>query len=237
MEERLQKIISDYGLASRRAAEKLIEEGRITVNGVKARLGMKADPVKDIIKLDGRPLEDKDKRVYIMLNKPRGYVCTMKDEKGRKTVIELVADCGTRVYPVGRLDVASEGLLLLTNDGELTNALTHPSKGVEKTYSVRVEGEDLKEAVKKMSGTLKLEDGPIKAVKVRLLQEEGLRGIISVTVTEGRKHLVRNMCEAAGLEVKRLIRVSEGSLTVEGLRTGKWRYLTDDEINSLKKHI
>jgi 23S rRNA pseudouridine2605 synthase len=193
MEERLQKIISDYGLASRRAAEKLIEEGRVTVNGALAQIGMKADPTKDIIRLDGRPLESKDKRVYIMLNKPRGYVCTLKDEKERKTVTELVRDCGTRVYPVGRLDIASEGLLLLTNDGELTYALTHPSKNVEKTYSVRVEGEDIRASLKALSGTLQLEDGPVKAVKVRLLQDEGLRGIIALPL-RGKKAPCRNSC-------------------------------------------
>jgi 23S rRNA pseudouridine2605 synthase len=234
MQERLQKIISDYGLASRRKAEELIVEGRITVNGVTAQLGEKADPDKDVIKLDNRPLENKAKRVYIILNKPRGYVCTLSDEKGRKTVIDLVGDCGARVYPVGRLDANSEGLLLLTNDGELTNALTHPSKGVEKTYSVRVEGSDILSSLSMMSGVMQLEDGEIRAKQVKLIRDEGLRAVITVTVTEGRKHLVRNMCANAGLEVKRLIRVSEGGLTIKGLRTGKWRRLTEDEVKTLK---
>jgi 23S rRNA pseudouridine2605 synthase len=234
MQERLQKIISDYGLASRRKAEELIEEGRITVNGVTARLGAKADPDKDVIKLDNRPLENKAERVYIILNKPRGYVCTLSDERGRKTVIDLVGGCGARVYPVGRLDANSEGLLLLTNDGELTNALTHPSKGVEKTYSVRVEGEDIRASLSMLSGVLRLEDGAARAKQVRLVKDEGLRAVITITVTEGRKHLVRNMCAAAGLEVKRLIRVSEGGLTIKGLKTGKWRRLTEDEVKALK---
>jgi 23S rRNA pseudouridine2605 synthase len=237
MRERLQKIISDCGLASRRRAEKLIEEGRVTVNGAAARLGMKADPLRDVIKLDGSPLEGRGKRVYIMLNKPRGYVCTLSDERGRKTVADLVGGCGARVYPVGRLDANSEGLLLMTNDGELTYALTHPSGGVEKTYSVRVEGKDIRASLKLLNGVLPLEDGPAEAKQARLVRDEGERAIVSITVTEGRKHLVRNMCAAAGLEVKRLIRVSEGGLNLTGLRTGKWRHLTEEEVQKLKKHM
>ncbi len=237
MRERLQKIISDCGLASRRRAEKLIEEGRVTVNGAAARLGMKADPLRDVIKLEGSPLECRGKLVYILLNKPRGYVCTLSDERGRKTVADLVGGCGARVYPVGRLDANSEGLLLMTNDGELTYALTHPSGGVEKTYSVRVEGKDIRASLKLLNGVLPLEDGPAEAKQARLVRDEGERAIVSITVTEGRKHLVRNMCAAAGLEVKRLIRVSEGGLNLTGLRTGKWRHLTEEEVQKLKKHM
>ncbi len=236
VEERLQKLISERGLASRRAAEGLIAEGRVTVNGLAARLGMKADPLRDDIRVDGRPLAGRGRRVYIMLNKPRGYVCTLSDERGRRTVAELVEGCGERVYPVGRLDANSEGLLILTNDGELAHVLTHPSRGVEKTYSVRVAGEDVRASLKKLGGELLLEDGPARALRVRLVSDEGERAIVLITVAEGRKHLVRNLCAAAGLEVKRLIRVSEGGLELGGLRTGKWRFLGEDEVEALKKH-
>lgn len=235
MEERLQKLLSNHGAASRREAEAMITAGRVAVNGVTAHLGMKADPDRDEITIDGSPLAQPGLRVYIMLNKPRGCVSTLKDEKGRKTVAEQVAGCGARVYPVGRLDANSEGLLLMTNDGALTNALTHPAHGVEKVYTVRVEGPDLAASLKKLGGELQLEDGPAKAKSAALLRDDGERAIISVTVTEGRKHLVRNLCAAAGLEVKRLIRVAEGGLQLGDLRTGSWRALTEEEVRRLYK--
>ncbi len=230
MEERLQKLLSAWGTASRREAEELIRAGRVTVNGVPAVLGSKADPERDEILLDGRPPVRQDRRVYIMLNKPRGFVCTLRDEKGRKTVAELTAGCGVRVYPVGRLDANSEGLLLMTNDGELTNALTHPSHDVEKRYTVRVSGADPEEAARLLRNTVELEDGPAKARSVQILERENDRAIIAVTVTEGRKHLVRNLCAAAGLKVHRLVRVEEGGLALGDLRTGTWRYLSQEEI-------
>ena len=235
MEERLQKILSRHGVASRREAEELILNGRVTVNGAEARLGMKADEDLDEILVDGDPLAQTEQRVYIMLNKPRGCLCTRKDEKGRKTVLDYLSGCRARVWPVGRLDLNSEGLLLLTDDGELTNALTHPSHGVEKVYTVRVAGEDIPGAIKLLKGSLELEDGPARAVSVRKLKDDGDRAILEITVTEGRKHLVRNMCAAAGLEVKRLIRVAEGGLALGDLRTGCWRYLEAEELRALKK--
>ena len=233
MEERLQKILSRHGAASRREAEELILSGRVTVNGSPALLGMKADADRDEILVDGNPLARREQRVYIMLNKPRGCLCTRRDEKGRKTVLDYLGDCRARVWPVGRLDLNSEGLLLLTNDGELTNALTHPSHGVEKIYSVRVEGADIPGAVKVLRETIPLEDGPARAKRVRLVKDDGDRAILEITVTEGRKHLVRNLCAAAGLEVKRLIRVSEGGLSLGDLRTGCWRSLTPEELKLL----
>jgi 23S rRNA pseudouridine2605 synthase len=148
-------------------------------------------------------------------------------------VAELVSGCGTRVYPVGRLDANSEGLLLMTDDGELTNALTHPSHGVEKRYTVRVSGPDLEEAARMLRGTLELEDGPAKAKSVQVLERTNDRAIIAVTVTEGRKHLVRNLCAAAGLKVHRLVRMEEGGLSLGDLRTGTWRYLTEEEVDML----
>ena len=235
MEERLQKILSQHGAASRREAEELILSGRVTVNGEEARLGMKADADRDEILVDGDPLARREQRVYIMLNKPRGCLCTRRDEKGRKTVLDYLSGCRARVWPVGRLDLNSEGLLLLTDDGELTNALTHPSHGVEKVYTVRVSGADIPGAVKLLKGELQLEDGPARAKRVRLLKDDGDRAILEITVTEGRKHLVRNLCAASGLEVRRLIRMSEGSLSLGDLRTGCWRYLEEDEVRELRR--
>ena len=235
MEERLQKLLSARGIASRREAEEMIRAGRVTVNGVTAVLGTKADEAKDTILVDGSPLSGSEERVYIMLNKPRGCLCTRRDEKGRKTVLDYVQKCPARVWPVGRLDQNSEGLLLLTNDGDLTYALTHPSHGVEKVYTVRVEGRDISGAVKKLGTTLELEDGPARAKRVRVLKDEGARAILEITVTEGRKHLVRNLCAAAELEVKRLIRLSEGGLRLGELRTGCWRPLTEEEIRLLHR--
>ena len=233
MEERLQKILSANGVASRREAEEYILAGRVTVNGAPAQLGCKADPERDEILLDGSPLLREERRVYIILNKPRGYVSTLKDERGRKTVADLVSDCGVRVYPVGRLDVNSEGLLLMTNDGELTNALTHPSHGVEKRYTVRVSGPDLENAVHILRKPVELEDGPARAKSIQILERNKDRAILAISVTEGRKHLVRNLCAAAGLKVHRLIRIEEGGLDLGDLRTGTWRYLTDRETASL----
>ncbi len=237
MEERLQKLLSAGGIASRREAENMILAGRVTVNGKVAQLGMKADPMTADIRVDGRPLAHQEQRVYIMLNKPRGCVCTMRDELGRKTVAEQVEGCGARVYPVGRLDANSEGLLLMTNDGDLAHALMHPSHGVEKIYTVRVEGPDLAASLKKLEGKLELEDGPAKAKAVELVRDDGERAILAITVTEGRKHLVRNLCAAAGLSVKRLIRVSEGGLTLGDLRTGSWRHLTEAEVRKLQRFV
>ena len=235
MEERLQKILSARGVASRREAEAMILAGRVTVNGATACLGMKADEETDTILVDGDPLARPSQRVYIMLNKPRGCLCTRRDEKGRATVLDYLGGCRARVWPVGRLDMNSEGLLLLTDDGEFTNALTHPSREVEKVYIVRVEGADISGAVKLLGETLELEDGPVRAKRVRLLKDDGARAILEITVTEGRKHLVRNLCAAAGLEVKRLIRVSEGGLPLGDLRTGCWRELTEKEVRLLRR--
>ena len=233
MEQRLQKILSANGIASRREAEEYIQAGRVSVNGMTAQLGCKADPERDEILLDGRPLLREERRVYIMLNKPRGYVSTLKDERDRKTVADLVEGCGIRVYPVGRLDVNSEGLLLMTNDGDLTHALTHPSHGVEKRYTVRVSGPDLEGAVRLLRKPVELEDGTARAKRVELLERDKDRAILAVTVTEGRKHLVRNLCAAVGLKVHRLIRMAEGGLELGDLRTGTWRYLTDEEQTQL----
>lgn len=228
MEERLQKILSARGVASRRAAETLLDAGRVTVNGCSAKVGDRADPERDDIRVDGRPLPPLDRRTYLMLNKPRGYVTTLSDEKGRRTVAQLVADCGVRVWPVGRLDLDSEGLLILTDDGEVTQKLLHPSHEVEKEYHVWVEG-DVEKALPILRGPLSLDGVPLYPAQVTVLDA----GVLSVTIHEGRNRQVRRMCAAAGLKVRRLRRVREGSLTLGNLKVGCWRLLTAEELSHL----
>ena len=234
MTERLQKIISARGLASRRKAEEWIEQGRVTVNGVTARLGDAADAEIDTIKVDGKELPSTMEYVYIMLNKPRGFVTTLSDEKGRKDVSELVADCGCRVYPVGRLDMDSEGLLLFTNDGDFANHLMHPKHEVEKTYDTWVTGytPEGEEALRK---PIELDGYRIRPPRIVVLQHEGDRAKIRITIHEGRNRQVRRMCQAAGMHVTRLRRIREGQLKLGDLPLGKWRYLTQAEIQDLKK--
>ena len=228
MEERLQKILSARGVASRRAAETYLEAGRITVNGRPARVGDRADPERDDIRVDGKPLPGLDQRTYLMLNKPRGYVTTLSDEKGRRTVAQLVSGCDARVWPVGRLDLDSEGLLILTDDGALTQNLLHPSHEVEKEYHVWVEG-DVEHALPILRGPLSLDGVPLHPAKVEVLGADAL----SVTIHEGRNRQVRRMCAAAGLRVRRLRRVREGCLTLGDLKVGCWRHLTKAELSQL----
>lgn len=226
--ERIQKILSDRGVASRRHAEQWIQAGRVTCNGQICRLGDKADPETDTILLDGKPIPVRQEYAYIMLNKPRGYVTTLSDEKGRKTVAELVSDCGSRVYPVGRLDMDSEGLLLLTNDGAFANRLMHPRHEVKKTYRVWVRGL-FPEKLEELKKPVVLDGYPIKPPAVRLLDP---RGVLEITIHEGRNRQIRRMCEMAGMNVTRLMRIREGELTMGNLPPGKWRYLTDAERES-----
>ena len=232
MKERIQKILSARGLCSRRKAEEWIAAGRITVNGHVAIVGDTADPELDEILLDGKLLPSTQSFVYIMLNKPRGYVTTLLDEKDRKTVAELVKDCGVRVYPVGRLDMDSEGLLLLTNDGEFANRMMHPSHEVDKTYFVSVQGY-ADNSLELLCAQIELDGYKIKKPEVALLHREGERAKLSVTIHEGRNRQVRRMCDAAGMSVLRLQRVSEGNLKLGDLTLGKWRYLTKEEIAGL----
>ncbi len=231
MLQRLQKCISQAGLASRRAAEAMIEAGRVTVNGETAILGQSADPETDDIRVDGQPLPRRDTHVYLMLHKPRGYVTTLSDEQGRKTVAELVADCGARVYPVGRLDLDSEGLLLLTNDGDAAYALTHPSHSVDKVYRVTVSGADLNEAAEMIRSITDLDGERVSPAEVRVLGADQL----TVTIHEGKNRQVRRLCAKAGLKVHRLVRVAEGALRLGDLKRGAWRYLTQEEIDSIKQ--
>ena len=234
MRERLQKILSARGVASRRKAEELIGQGHVAVNGIPARLGDTADPDIDEILVEGRPLPRQEGHVYILLNKPRGYVTTLSDEKGRPNAAQLVADCGVRVYPVGRLDMDSEGLLLFTNDGAFANALMHPKHEVKKTYAVWVTGYHPGGEVQ-LSRPIALDGYPIRPPKVRLLKAEGSKAKFQVTIHEGRNRQVRRMCEAAGMYCTRLRRIREGSLSLGSLPLGTWRYLTETEVEELKQ--
>ena len=224
MEERLQKLLSAAGVCSRRRAEEYILAGRVTVNGKRAGLGDRADPARDRIEVDGVPLPVSRTHTYIMLNKPRGYVTTLSDEKGRKTVAELVADCPARVWPVGRLDLNSEGLLLLTDDGALTQRLTHPSHGVEKEYHVRVSG-DVDRALAVLSSPVYDDGEELAADRV----ERRGKHELTVVIHQGKNRQVRRMCAAAGLKVERLRRVREGALLLGALGPGQWRFLTEQE--------
>ena len=230
MEERLQKLISSCGLASRRTAEEWITAGRVTVNGLTAQLGDRADLDCDDVLVDGKPLRvTKEQRTYLMLNKPRGHVTTLSDEKGRKTVADLVKDCPARVWPVGRLDMDSEGLLLLTDDGELTNRLIHPRHEVEKEYLVWVTG-FTPEGLEALALPMTLDGQALRPAKVKCIRREGERTLLSVVIHEGKNRQVRRMCAACGMIVRRLKRIREGKLMLDRtLRPGQWRPLTEEE--------
>lgn len=225
VEERLQKLLSAAGMCSRRRAEAYIQAGRVTVNGKSAQLGDKADPARDRVEVDGVPLSAGEQRTYIMLNKPRGYVTTLSDEKGRRTVAGLVASCPVRVWPVGRLDMDSEGLMLLTDDGALTQRLTHPSHKVEKEYQVWVQG-DVGRALPILSVPVADNGEILIADRVGRTGEN----TITVVIHQGKNRQVRRMCAAAGLKVERLRRVREGKVLLGDLKPGEWRLLTPEEI-------
>ena len=233
MTDRIQKLMAAAGLCSRRTAEEWIAAGRVIVNGRIARVGDKADPDRDTVLVDGSPLRGAAQHVYLMLHKPRGYVTTLSDERGRRTAAELVADCGTLVYPVGRLDRDSEGLLLFTNDGQLTHALLHPSHQVDKTYIVSVTGAEDGSAAR-LAAVDKLDGESIVPAQVEELHRSGTAAEYRVVIHQGKKRQIRRMCAAAGLEVTRLCRVAEGGLRLGGLPPGKWRYLTEEELGLIR---
>lgn len=235
MKERLQKIISASGLMSRRAAEELIAAGKVSVNGVTAALGDKAEAGVDKILVDGKALPSAGEKLYIMLNKPRGYVTTLSDEKGRKNVTELIKELGTRLYPVGRLDMYSEGLLLMTNDGDFANRLMHPSHEIDKCYHTWVKGEDMGWAVELLRCPMEIDGYVTSPAEVDILELKGEEALLAITIHEGRNRQVRKMCEAAGLKVTRLMRVSEGGVELGTLKSGKWRRLTEEELDMLCK--
>ena len=234
MKERLQKLLSEAGICSRRKAEEYICAGRVKVNGFTAKLGDRADLAEDQVALDGKRLEEIKKTVWLMLHKPRGYVTTLSDEKGRKTAWELVKECGCRVWPVGRLDLDSEGLLLFTNDGEGTNRLLHPSHEVEKEYLVDVKG-DIQAALPILRGRIELDGEFLSPAKVECLKENEEGGQLSVTIRQGKNRQVRRMCAFAGLKVTRLKRVREGEIFLGDLPVGKWRWLTKSELDKLRR--
>ena len=235
MTERIQKIIASRGITSRRKAEEMILAGRVTCNGRVCLLGESADPDIDTILLDGKPLPSGGEYTYIMLHKPRGFVTTLSDEKGRRNVVELVADCGQRVYPVGRLDMDSEGLLILTNDGEFANRLMHPNHNVNKTYLVTVEGYS-EVSLEQLGQPITLDGYTISKPSVRLITADGKgRARLEVIIHEGRNRQVRRMCANAGMQVIRLVRTAEGGLSLGRLPCGKWRRLTDAEIRLLTR--
>ena len=235
MKERLQKIISASGLMSRRAAEELIAAGKVSVNGVTAALGDKAEAGVDKILVDGEALPSVGEKLYIMLNKPRGYVTTLSDEKDRKNVTELIKELGTRLYPVGRLDMYSEGLLLMTNDGDFANRLMHPSHEIDKCYHTWVKGEDMGWAVELLRCPMEIDGYVTSPAVVDILELKGEEALLAITIHEGRNRQVRKMCEAAGLKVTRLMRVSEGGVELGTLKSGKWRRLTEEELDMLRK--
>ena len=232
---RLQKFFTDCGVLSRRAAEAAITEGLVTVNGRIAELGQKIDPHTDEVCYKGAPIKPQsEKRHYILLNKPRGFVTTLADEKGRKTVADLVSDLGYRVYPVGRLDMDSDGLLLLTDDGELTNRLTHPKHEIPKHYHVTVRGAVTKEQLQRLNQPFLLDGYRTLPAEVSTLDEGASATVLRVSLYEGRNRQIRRMCEQAGLSITRLSRVAIGELALGDLKIGTYRHLTPSEVAYLK---
>ena len=233
-EERLQKILSRAGISSRRAAEKIILEGRVTVDGkIISELGTKADIEKNDICVDGKILTFDEEKIYILLNKPKNFLCTVKDDRGRKTVLDLVKEISARIYPVGRLDFDSEGLIILTNDGELTNALLHPRFKILKTYRVKIFGDLTEEKIKKLRAGVELEDGLTAPAEVFLISREKNFSVAEITIHEGRNRQIRRMFAAVGCEVKKLTRIKFANLNLAGVEVGKFRRLTSAEIKKL----
>lgn len=233
---RLQKILAENSVASRRGSEDIIAAGRVTVNGVRAKVGDKADPDKDIILLDGEPVvHAKERNIYIMLHKPRGFITTMNDEMGRKCVSQLVEDVGARVFPVGRLDRDSEGLLLFTNDGDFANMMMHPSMHVSKTYRVTVREKVSESQLTALASGIMIDGKKTLPADIKVLVQEADRTVMQIILREGRNRQIRKMCEETGLTVIRLKRLSVGTVKLGMLQPGKWRELTKEEVASLKR--
>lgn len=229
---RIHKILSAHGVASRREAERLIQAGRVTVNGKPAVIGQSARFGYDDIEVDGITLTPRDELVYIMLNKPCGYITTMNDEWGRKTVMDLIKDVGVRLYPIGRLDMETEGLLLMTNDGQFANTVAHPSYNKTKTYEAQVRG-NISGAVDRLRQPIEVDSYMVQAASVELIERTHTGGVLHITIFEGRNRQLRKMCALCGLEVLSLKRLSIGALQLGSLETGKWRHLADYERKAL----
>ena len=230
---RIQKYLSECGYCSRRKAEELIESGRVKVNGRPAKLGDKVNPKKDTVTVSGKKITAQNSKKYIMLHKPRGFITTMEDEHGRKCVASLVEDAGVRVYPVGRLDKNSEGLLLMTNDGEFSNAMMHPSKQVPKTYRVTVRPDILQEQITALSEGIEIDGRKTAPADVKIIEKQEGRVVLEMILREGRNREIRKMCEALDLDVARLKRTAVGSVKLGMLPQGKWRDLKEDEVHKL----
>ncbi len=238
MEQRINRILSLAGLTSRRKADEIIRAGRVILNGMTVReLGTKAEWGKDSIRLDGREIPGPSERIYLILNKPFGYICSLDDPEGRPVVTDLIKDIRDRVFPVGRLDFDSLGLLLLTNDGDLSHRLTHPRYRVPKTYKVTVEGKVYEEALDKLRKGVELEDGFSGQAKATLVRQSGNRSVIRITVYEGRNRMVRRMVEAVGHRSIQLMRTGFGSLELGSLKIGRYRHLEPDEVMELKRMV
>ena len=236
-EERVQKILAANGVGSRRNCEQLIDQGRVTVNGKVATLGDKADARSDTIHVDGQRLVTDTRLVYLAMNKPRGVVSTMDDDKGREAIADYVPNLTTRVYHVGRLDADSEGLLLLTNDGELANRLMHPSYEVAKTYQCEIPGPVPRALGRQLKAGVELDDGPARADSFKVVDAFGRTALVEVVLHEGRNHIVRRMMASVGHPVSRLIRTSIGPVKLGSLKPGRTRHLTNTEIGALFKLV
>lgn len=231
---RISKYLSDQGIMSRRTADEEISAGRVSVNGKTAELGQKIDPGSDVVTYNGKPVGGEVRKVCIMLNKPRGYITTMEDERGRKCVADLVSDVGVRVYPIGRLDRDSEGLLLLTNDGELANMLTHPKYHKPKVYTVKVRGEVDEKTIERLGRPFNIDGYITKPAEVKKLGEADGITSLSIRLFEGRNRQIRKMCDKCSLEVAELRRISIGEIRLGELPSGKWRQLDPAQIKKLK---
>lgn len=230
---RLQKFLAESGVASRRKSEQLIADGKVRVNGKVAQIGDKVNPKKDTVTVSGKKIVKTKEYTYILLHKPRGFITTMSDEMDRKCVAELIKDVPARVYPVGRLDRDSEGMLLFTNDGEFANAMTHPTKHVPKTYRVTVRPSISDEQITQLTTGIVIDDRKTAPAQVRVVTKEEGRVVLEIILYEGRNRQIRKMCEAVGLEVARLKRTAIGSIKLGMLKQGAWRELSDDEVRKL----
>lgn len=235
---RLNKFLSHCGIASRRAADELIAAGKVSVNGEPVtKLGLVIDETRDNVLVNGKPCVIPAAHAYVLLNKPRGYLVTLKDSYGRKTIRNLIQDVPCRVYPVGRLDNDSEGLLLLTDDGELAFRLAHPSYGIKKVYTVRVKGNFKSEDLRYFYNGILLEDGHVAHARVKILERQDGSTVLSIELAEGRKREIKRMCKAIGYPVLSILRVKYDELTLHGVESGKWRNLTQGEVERLRRKV